>query len=86
MLKQILESIEKNEEFTSPLSDRSSPNTFKAKKTKVDKSLAVMVGDKDSEVEMFTSDNTIYQRMGKKYYSQTFATDTEADSYLRKIA
>ena len=83
MIKEIIEKIE--EGLTSPLSDKSNSSTFNAKKKKGD-SNTVSVGDKDSETEMFAYENTIYQRISKKYYSQTFVDNSSADSYLRKIA
>ena len=84
MIREAIKLVEGN--FTSPLSDKSNANTFGSKKKKMDKDKDSSVGDKDTETEMFTQDKTIYQRMGKKYYSQTFATEEEAWSYLSKIA
>ncbi len=84
MIREAMQNIE--EKWTNPLSDVSNANTFLAKQRKIDKDSASFIGDKESGTEMFVLDRTLYQRMDKKYYSQTFTDNDAATSYLRNIS
>ena len=83
MIKEVLKEVNEAK-WTGPLSDKSNSSTFNSKKKKMDKDVDSHISSEDSE--LFTNGNTVYQRAGKKYYSQTFATPEQAWSYLNKIA